>query len=64
MGSVIGCERSVITITLLFLGYIVHNFDNYAMTLPTETGLMILRGIYTPAVTQNISLYPIIIGLS
>ena len=64
MGSVIGCERSVITMTLLCLGYLVYNLGNYAITLPTETGLMILRGIYTPAVTQNISLYPIIIGLS
>jgi len=30
---------SVITITLLLLGYLVHNFDNCVITFPTETNL-------------------------
>ena len=33
------CERSVITMTLLRLGYLVHRLGNYTITLPTETGL-------------------------
>ena len=37
--SVMECERSVITMTLLRLGYLVHSFGNCAMTLPTETGI-------------------------
>ena len=39
-GSVVGCERSVITIILLRLGYLVHNLGNRTMILPIETGLM------------------------
>ena len=39
MLSVMGCERSVITMTLLWLGYLVYNFGNRAMTLPSKTGL-------------------------
>ena len=35
-----GCERSVITMTLLQLSYLVHSPDNCAMTLSTETGLI------------------------
>ena len=37
--SVMECERSVITMTLLRLGYLVHNFGNCVMTLSTETGI-------------------------
>ena len=33
------CERSVITMTLLRLGYLVHSLGNRAMTLLTETAL-------------------------
>ena len=29
-----GCERSVITMTLLRLGYLVHSLGNRTMTLP------------------------------
>ena len=36
------CERSVITITLHRLGYLVHSLDNRAMTLPTETSKIVL----------------------
>ena len=31
------CERSVITLTLLRLGYLIHSLGNRTMTLPTET---------------------------
>jgi len=37
--SVMKFERSVITMTLLRLGYLVHRLGNYTITLPTETGL-------------------------
>ena len=41
-----GCERSVTTMTLLRLGYLVDNLGNRAMTLPTKTGLIhTLNGI-------------------
>ena len=36
-----GCERNVITMTLLQLGYLVHSLGNRAMTLPIETGFNI-----------------------
>ena len=39
--SVMECERSVITMTLLRLGYLVHSFGNCAMTLLTETGVSV-----------------------
>ena len=44
--SVMGCERSVITMTLLRLGYLIHSLDNRAMTLSTETGFFLETGIY------------------
>ena len=37
--SVMGCERSVITITLLRLDYLVHSLGNCAMTLSTVSDL-------------------------
>ena len=37
--SVMGLERSIITITLLQLDYLVHSFSNYTMTLSTETSV-------------------------
>ena len=43
--SVIECEMSVIAMTLLCLGYLVYNLGNYAITLPTETGLIVLQAI-------------------
>ena len=39
-------EKSVITMTLLRLGYVAHSLGNCVMTLPTETSL-------TPNVTVN-----------
>ena len=33
------CERSVITMTLLRLDYLVYSLGNRAITLSTETGL-------------------------
>ena len=46
--SVTGCERSVsvITMTLLRLGYLIHSLDNRVMTLSTETGFFLETGIY------------------
>ena len=35
-----GYERSVITMTLLRLGYLIHSLGNCAMTLPAQTGAM------------------------
>ena len=32
-----GCDGSVITMTLLRFGYLVHSLGNYVMTLPTKT---------------------------
>ena len=37
--SVMGYERSVITMTLLRLGYLVDNLGNCAMTLPLRLAL-------------------------
>ena len=37
--SVMGCEKSVITITLLQLDYLVHSLGNCAMTFSTESDL-------------------------
>lgn len=37
--DIIWYERSIITMTLLRLGYLIHNFDNWAMTLSTETDI-------------------------
>ena len=36
---VIGCEMSVIIMTLLRFGYLVHSLGNCAISLPAETGL-------------------------
>ena len=44
MKSLMECERSVITMTLFWFGYLVYNLDNYAMTLPTETSLSLDDG--------------------
>ena len=38
--SVMKCERSVITMTLLRLSYLAHSLDNRAITFTTETGLI------------------------
>ena len=37
-GSIMRCERNVITMTFLRIDYLVHNLDNYVITLTTETG--------------------------
>ena len=42
-GSIMRCERNVITMTLLRIDYLVHNLDNYVITLTTETGLRVHR---------------------
>ena len=39
MESVIECERSVITMTLFWLNYLVHGLGNCADDTPTEIGL-------------------------
>ena len=37
--SVMGLESSIITMILLQLGYLVHSFSNYTMSLSIETSI-------------------------
>jgi hypothetical protein len=41
-----GRERSVITITLPRLGYLVHSLGNCAMTLPTEVFTILMWHLF------------------
>jgi len=62
--SVIKCERSVITMTLLRLGYLVYSLDNRVMTLLTETGLKSLPGMLVcTAPTGHATLFSLLLFL-
>ena len=57
MLNVMECERSIINMILLWLGYLVYNLDNRAITLSTKTGLKTWCSLeLSPHLTWHVSL--------